>query len=54
MKREEIVVYLKDLISPVESDYVLVGEKKIQILAEFEFEIKYKSDEEKKKTGNNF
>lgn len=46
--KEGLVEYLKSLISQVEQGYVMVGDMRIDLPAEFELEIKYEEKENKK------
>lgn len=43
--KEGLVEYLKSLISQVEQGYVMVGNMRIDLPAEFELEIKYEEED---------
>lgn len=48
LTKAEFVEYLKNLVAQAEQGYVMIGEKKIDLPEEFELELKYKEEENKR------
>uniref|UniRef100_A0A832LX18 Amphi-Trp domain-containing protein n=1 Tax=Caldimicrobium thiodismutans TaxID=1653476 RepID=A0A832LX18_9BACT len=48
LTKAEFVEYLRNLVAQVEQGYVMIGEKKIDLPEEFELELKYKEEENKR------
>lgn len=48
LTKAEFVEYLRNLVAQAEQGYVMIGEKKIDLPEEFELELKYKEEENKR------
>lgn len=48
LTKAEFVEYLKNLVAQAEQGYIMIGEKKIDLPEEFELELKYKEEENKR------